>query len=98
MRAAIDASPLIYLTKMGRLAVLDGYEEVLVPPEALSEIERGLVAGHSEALEVRRLVEMGRLRVRKAGRPRAEWNLDRGEAAVLPLARRAKVDEGRHGR
>ncbi len=93
MRAAIDASPLIYLTKIGRLDVLDGYDEILVPSEVLSEIERGLERGHPEALEVRRLVEKRRLRVRKAGRPRAEWNLDPGEAAVLTLARRAKVDE-----
>lgn len=93
MRAAIDASPLIYLTKIGRLDALDAYDEILVPPEVVSEIERGLAAGHPEALEVRRLIEKGRLRVRKAGRPRTEWNLDRGEAAVLALARRAKVDE-----
>lgn len=93
MRAAIDASPLIYLTKIGRLDVLDEYDEILVPPEVLSEIERGLETGHPEALEVRRLVEKGRLQVRKARRPQAEWNLDPGEAAVLALARRAKVDE-----
>jgi len=93
MRAAIDASPLIYLTKIGRLDVLDPYQEILVPPEVISEIERGLAAGHPEALEVRRLVEKGRLRIRKGGRPRTEWNLDRGEAAVLALARRARVDE-----
>jgi len=42
---------------------------------------------------VRRLVEEGRLRIRKGGRPRTEWNLDHGEAAVLAIARRAKVDE-----
>ena len=93
MRAAVDASPLIYLTRIGRLDVLDQYEEVLVPPEVVSEIERGLDAGHPEALQVRRLVEMGRIAVRKGGRPRSEWNLDRGEAAVLALALRVGVDE-----
>ena len=93
MRAAVDASPLIYLTRIGRLDVLDQYEEVLVPPEVVSEIERGLEAGHPEALQVRRLVEMGRIAVRKGGRPRSEWNLDRGEAAVLALALRNRVDE-----
>jgi len=93
MRAVIDASPLIYLMKIGRLDVLDRYQEILVPPEVISEIERGLPAGHPEALEVRHLIEKGLLRIRKGGRPRTEWNLDRGEAAVLALARRAKVDE-----
>ncbi len=93
MKAAVDASPLIYLTRIGRLDVLDQYEEVPVPPEVLSEIERGLQTGHHEALEVRLLVEKGRIRVRRGGRPRTEWNLDRGEAAVLALSLRAKVDE-----
>lgn len=93
MKAAIDASPLIYLTKIGRLDVLAQYEEILVPPEVLAEIERGRQTGHMEALEIRRLVEGGRLRVRKGGRPHAEWNLDPGETAVLTLALRARVDE-----
>lgn len=93
MRAAIDASPLIYLTKIGQLDVLDQYQEILVPPEVISEIERGLAAGHPEALEVKRLVETGRLRIRGGGRPRTEWNLDRGEAAVLALALHRKADE-----
>lgn len=93
MKAVVDASPLIYLTKIGRLDVLDQYDEVLVPPEVLAEIERGLAAGHPEALEVKRLVEIRRLRVRRAGELRGEWNLDPGEVAVLALARRAKVNE-----
>lgn len=93
MRAAIDASPLIYLTRIGRLDVLRQYEDVLVPPEVMSEIERGLEQGHVEALEVRKLVEGGRLRLRKAGRLRGEWGLDRGETAVLAIALKEKVDE-----
>ncbi|MGQ0796538.1 MAG: hypothetical protein ACT4OI_01545 [Methanobacteriota archaeon] len=93
MKAVVDASPLIYLIKIDRLDVLDQYAEVLIPPEVLSEIERGVAAGHTEALVVRRLVDAGHARVRKAGRPRTEWNLDPGEAAVLALALRAKVDE-----
>jgi len=93
MKAVVDASPLICLAKIGRLGLLDQYEEVLVPPEVLGEIERGLEAGHTEFLEIRGLVEGRLLRVRKAGRPRAEWNLGRGEAAVLALALRSRVDE-----
>lgn len=93
MRGAVDASPLIYLSKIGRLDVRGQYDEVLVPPEVVEEIERGLTSGHMEALEVRQLVERGRLKVRKAGRPRTEWNLDRGEAAVLALALQSKADE-----
>lgn len=93
MKAAIDGSPLICLTKIGRLDVLAQHEEILVPPEVLAEIERGRESGHSEALEVRSLVDDGVLRIRRGGRPRSEWNLDSGEAAVLALALRVKVDE-----
>ena len=93
MRAAADASPLIFLTKIGGLGLLRQYDEVLAPPEVIAEVERGLEVGHPEALEVRTLVEAGRIRVRKAGRARTEWALDRGEAAVLALALQARADE-----
>jgi len=93
MRAVVNASPLIFLTRIKRLDVLNQYREVLVPPEVVAEIERGLEAGHPEALEVRRLVDEGGLHVRKAKRLRGEWNLDPGETAVLALALREKVDE-----
>lgn len=93
MRAAVDASPLIYLTRIGHLEALEGYDEVLVPSRVMDEINRGLEGGHTEALEVRRLVERGRIKVRRIKSPRGEWNLDPGEAAVLALALREKVDE-----
>lgn len=93
MRAAVDASPLIYLTRIGHLEALEGYDEVLVPSRVMDEINRGLERGHTEALEVRRLVERGKIKVRRIKPLRGEWNLDPGEAAVLALALREKVDE-----
>jgi len=93
MRTAVDASPLIYLAKIGRLDVLGPYAEVLAPPAVIAEVERGLERGHLEALQVRKLVETGRLHVRKSGRLRGEWNLDAGEKAVLALALKERVDE-----
>ena len=93
MRAAVDASALIFLTQLGRLDILRQYSSVLTVPEVMEEIDRGLAAGHPEALHVRALVEDGFLRVRAGGRPRQEWNLDPGEGALLALALREKVDE-----
>ncbi len=93
MRAVVDASPLIYLAKIGRLDVLGQYDEALAPPAVIREAARGLERGHPEALQVRKLVEADRLRVRKSGRLRGEWNLDAGEKAVLALALRERVDE-----
>lgn len=93
MRAVVDASPLIYLTKIQFLELLNQYAEVLVPPEVVAEVERGLAKGYTEALQVRRLVEEGKIKVRKVKRLPGEWNLDVGEAAVLALALRERVDE-----
>ena len=93
MKAAVDASPLIYLTKIRMLGVLQQYDEVLVPPEVVAEIDRGLSTGHTESLELRRLVERGVLRVARAGRLKGEWGLDGGELAVLALALKEKVEE-----
>ncbi len=93
MRAAVDASPLIYLGKIGRLDILEQYSEALVPPEVIAEVERGREKGYTEALQVQRLVELGRVKVRRVRQLPGEWNLDRGETAVLALALREKVDE-----
>jgi predicted nucleic acid-binding protein len=93
MKAAADASPLIFLARIGKLDVLDEYDIVYVPSEVLEEIEAGLALGHSEALGVRERVESGRLKVARGGRLRGEWNLDRGEMAVLAIALRRRVDE-----
>ena len=93
MKAAVDASPLIFLARIGKLDVLDDYDVVYVPSEVLDEIEAGLALGHLEALVVRERVERGRLKVARGGRLRGEWNLDRGEMAALAIAVRRKVDE-----
>jgi len=93
MKAAVNASPLIYMTRLARLDLLEQYSEVVVPPEVIAEIERGITSGHSEALEVRRLVEGRRLRIVKVRKVRTEWNLDPGETATLALAVQQKADE-----
>lgn len=93
MKAVIDASPLIFLTKIGRLDVLRQYETIFAPPEVIAELERGRESGHPEVLQVHALVDDGTIRLRKGGRVKSEWNLDRGEAAVIALAAKAKVEE-----
>ena len=93
MKAATNTSPLIFLTKIGRLDVLEQYDTVFVPSEVLAEIEAGRRLGHEEALSVEALVERGRLKVARGGGLRGEWNLDKGEMAVLALALRREVDE-----
>ena len=93
MKAVIDASPLIFLTKLERLDVLRQYEAVFAPPEVIAELERGREAGHPEALEISSLLDHGTIKMRKGGKVRSEWNLHQGEAAVIALAAKVKADE-----
>lgn len=93
MRAASNASPLIFLAKIGRLGILGRYEVVYVPEEVMAEIEAGRRLGHAEALAVEALVDRGPVKVARGGRLRGEWNLGRGEMAVLAIAVRRKLDE-----
>src|SRR2546429_3331826 len=63
MRAVTDTSPLIYLSRIGRVDLFRQYREVLIPEKVLEEIETGRKRGHPEALDVRRLVRTGHARV-----------------------------------
>jgi len=93
VKAVIDASPLIFLTKLERLDVLRQYEAIFAPPEVITELERGREAGHPEALEIRSRLDCGTIKIRKGGKIRSEWNLHQGEAAVIALAAKVRADE-----
>jgi len=93
MRAVTNTSPLIYLSRIGRLDLFWQYREVLIPEKVLEEIEAGRKRGHPEALDVRRLVRTGHARVVRVPKVRREWNLGPGETAAIALALRERVDE-----
>jgi len=93
MRAVTNTSPLIYLSRIGRLDLFRQYREVLIPEKVLEEIEAGRKRGHPEALDVRRLVRTGHARVVRVPKVRREWNLGPGETAAIALALRERVDE-----
>ena len=93
MRAITNTSPLIYLSRIGRLDLFRQYREVLIPEKVLEEIEAGRKRGHPEALDVRRLVRTGHARVVRVPKVRREWNLGPGETAAIALALRERVDE-----
>ena len=93
MRAVTNTSPLIYLSRIGRLDLFRHYREVLIPEKVLEEIEAGRKRGHPEALDVRRLVRTRNARVVRVPKVRREWNLGPGETAAIALALRERVDE-----
>ncbi len=67
MPTVSDSSPLIWLSKIGRLSLLKKlYEAVLIPEEVYREVvERGLEEGLSDALVVKEGVDEGWLKVSK---------------------------------
>ena len=53
-----NASPLIYLAKVGSLHLLKKlYREVLLPPAALDEISKGKMRGMADALAIENVIE-----------------------------------------
>lgn len=96
MRAAINASPLIFLARLDMLHLLDMYEKVYSTHEVLSEVLGGIEAGYQDALLVRKLIKEGKIsRVKtKARFERYEklLGLHKGEISVLLAARELKLD------
>jgi predicted nucleic acid-binding protein len=93
-----DASPLIWLSKIGRIALLRKlYGIVMVPEEVYREVvEEGLERGLSDALVVKDSVDEGWIRVSKLNEGEAELcrgmvehasEIHLGEAQAIALAR-----------
>ena len=86
-----NSSPLIYLVKLNRLALLRSlFGEVSIPSEVYSEVVRkGKQHGFLEVKCVERAIEEGWLKVREAKRERKLLmfdELDLGEVEVLSMA------------
>lgn len=85
--AVVDASPLIFLAKLGSLDALGVFDPVITTPQALAEVEAGVERGYREILSIRRLLGDRTLEVREA--PRLELpppTLGPGELSVISLA------------
>lgn len=100
--AVSDSSPLIWLSKMGKVWLLrDLFEEVLVPEEVYREVvEVGLAEGYSDALVLKDCIEEGWLKscsldeqdkglLRRITRNAQE--IHRGEAAAILIAKRKEL-------
>lgn len=99
--AVVDTSPLVFLAKLDRLALLGLFSPVLTTNAVVREVEAGLALGHPEILALRREVKAGRLTVRSVSEsPIPGLDLGPGELTVLRLASRlagtvAVVDDRR---
>lgn len=92
--AVTNASPLIFLAKLGDLELLP--EEVATTPLVLEEVHAGDPKDHPEVDLIDTVVDQGRIRSIEAEPsqlPREVAGLHEGEASVLALARERDVSE-----
>ncbi len=84
-----NSTPLIYLAKIGRLALLkELFGEVLIPKEVYDEVvEKGKSLGRKDAYVVEAAVANGRVKVVAVDPITLPIELDRGEEEALALAK-----------
>ncbi len=89
-----NATPLIYLAKLGRLTLLKQlFGEVISPEEVRVEvIDKGKGLGKPDAYIVEKAVEEGWLKILKATPIKVPFDLEQGETAALSLAKQQGLD------
>lgn len=90
-----NATPLIYLAKIGRIGLLRNlFGEVFIPEEVKVEVvERGKQLGEGDAYVVEKAVNDGWLKVSRAEVVEVPIELDKGEVAALSLAKNMGLGE-----
>lgn len=98
MKVVCNASPIIYLAKVGKLELLRSlFGEVIIPHEVHKEIVgRGKEEKFVEVLVIKKAVDRGWIK-KKPARPDKKLlefalELDRGEVEVISLSRRMAAD------
>jgi predicted nucleic acid-binding protein len=92
MNAVINASPLIFLSKLDMLDCLKIYNKVYTTNLVIQEIELGLEKGYPEALLIKKLVEENFLIVKDKISKENEFGLHPGELSIIELAREMKIE------
>jgi predicted nucleic acid-binding protein len=93
MKAAINASPLIFLAKLDMLSCLRIYENIYTTQLVLEEIEKGMDKGFTEVLSIKKLINKKFILVKKFKGKKGGLNLHPGELSVIELAKKIAVDE-----
>ena len=93
MKAAINASPLIFLSKLGMLDCLRLYDKVYTTQVVINEIEIGMEKGYQEALSVKKLVDEGFIIIGKTEIPKVGFGLHPGELSVIEMAKKMKLKD-----
>jgi len=97
-----NTSPLIWLSKVGKIILLKKlFSEVIIPEEVYGEaVEKGLKEGFSDALAVRECIEQGWIKISKLNERDIKlcekivehaFEIHLGEAQAIILARKINV-------
>jgi predicted nucleic acid-binding protein len=88
-----NATPLIYLTKAGRIDLLEKvFGKVFIPEEVKAEVvDKGKLLGEKDAYVVEKAISEGWLEVLATEDIEVPLSLDKGERAVLSLAKKLRL-------
>jgi len=88
-----NATPLIYLAKAGKLDLLEKvFGIVFIPEEVKAEVvDKGKLLGEKDAYVVEKAISEGWLKVLAVEDIEVPLSLDRGERAVLSLAKKLRL-------
>lgn len=89
-----NASPLIYLAKVGKLELLKIFGEIYIPEEVKVEVvDRGKALEKQDSYVIEKAIEEGWIKVLKTKPIEIPIKLHPGEIAVLSLAKKLGVKE-----
>ncbi|MFB6158431.1 MAG: hypothetical protein ABEJ95_02095 [Candidatus Nanohalobium sp.] len=94
--AVVDSTVLIYLSKIGKLQLLkEEYDSVLIPEEVRREVfGEGKEDDRDDAVEVEKMIgELIEVEKTEIEREIEAYGLEKGENAVLSLARSKEIDK-----
>lgn len=93
MRVVVNASPLIFLSKLNKLSLLhELFEEVFTSEEALNEVLEGLEYGYQDALLVKKKVEEKEIKIIRVNKRLSLESLGCGEKSILEAALEHKIN------
>lgn len=89
-----NATPLIYLAKVGKLELLKIFGEIYIPEEVKVEVvDRGKALGKQDSYVIEKAVKEGWIKVLKTEPVEIPIKLHPGEVSVLSLAKKLGVKE-----
>ena len=93
MKIVSNASPLIFLAKLGMLYLLENYE-IIIPKQVYSEIKEGEKSGREDSHKIESLIKNDKIKVEDIEiiTELEKQNLGEGEKAAISLAIGKKIN------